>query len=92
MAYKIIPEKCATVPWLCGDCRPECPNRAISTAHVVDPDRCTECVGAYESPRCAEVCSAGACVPDPQHRETKQQLLERWRRLHPGEEPAPRTY
>ncbi|MCJ7521104.1 MAG: 4Fe-4S ferredoxin [Dehalococcoidia bacterium] len=92
MAYKIIPEKCATVPWLCGDCRPECPNRAISTAHVVDPDRCTECVGAYESPRCAEVCSAGACVPDPQHRETKQQLLERWRRLHPGEEPAPGTY
>ncbi|RLC66341.1 MAG: 4Fe-4S ferredoxin [Chloroflexi bacterium] len=92
MAYKIIPEKCATVPWLCGDCRPECPNRAISTAHVVDPGRCTECVGAYESPRCAEVCSADACVPDPQHRETRQQLLERWRRLHPGEEPAPGTY
>ncbi|UCC61346.1 MAG: 4Fe-4S ferredoxin [Dehalococcoidia bacterium] len=85
-------EKCASVPWLCGDCRPECPNAAISTAHVIDPDRCTECVGAHESPHCAEVCSADACVPDPQHRETKEQLLDKWRRLQPGEEPAAGTY
>lgn len=92
MAYKIVVAKCAAVPWLCGDCRPECPNGAISSGHAVDPDRCTECVGAYELPRCAGVCSADACIPDPEHRETREQLLDRWRGLHPGEEPAPGTY
>ena len=92
IAYKIITEKCATVPWLCGDCRPGCPNKAIGTAHTIDPNRCTECVGAYETPHCAEICPAGACVPDPAHRETKRQLLQKWRRLHPGEKPAPGTY
>lgn len=92
VAYKIIPEKCATVPWHCGDCRPECPNQAISAAHTIDPERCTECVGAHLSPHCAEVCPAAACVPDPEHRETRAQLLKKWRRLHPGEEPALGTY
>ena len=91
IAYRIITEKCATAPWLCGDCRPGCPNQAISTAHVIDPDRCTECVGAYESPHCADVCPVGACVPDPERRETKEQLLERWRSLHPEAERASET-
>ena len=92
IAYKIITEKCATVPWLCGDCRPGCTNKAIGTAHTIDPNRCTECVGAYETPHCAGICPAGACVPDPSHRETRKQLLAKWRRLHPGEKPAPGTY
>ncbi len=92
MAYKIVIAKCVTVPWLCGDCRPECPNGAISSGQAVDPDRCTECVGAYESPRCVGVCEAQACIPDPEHRETREQLLDKWRSLHPGDEPAPGTF
>jgi ferredoxin len=80
------------VPWHCGDCRPECPNQAISAAHVVDPDRCTECVGAYASPHCVQICPVEACVPDPEHVETREELLRKWRRLHPGEEPKPGTY
>lgn len=92
IAYKIVVEKCITAPWLCGDCRPGCPNQAISSAHVVDPDRCTECIGAYPSPHCADVCPVGACVPDPQHPETREQLLRKWRSLHPGEEPASGAY
>jgi len=92
IAYKIITEKCATVPWLCGDCRPGCPNKAIGTAHTIDPNKCTECVGAYETPHCVEICPASACVPDPAHRETKKQMLQKWRRLHPGEKPTPGTY
>ena len=80
------------MPWLCGDCRPVCPNQAISTAHTIDPKRCTECVGAFESPRCANICSAGACVPDMEYQEMKSELLEKWRKLHPGEEPAAGTY
>jgi len=90
MAYKIT-EECIN----CGACEPECPNEAISEGdpvYVIDAARCTECVGAYASSRCAEVCPVDCCVPDPDHEETKEQLLEKWRGLHPGEEPAAATY
>jgi hypothetical protein len=54
MAMKILAE-CIN----CGACEPECPNHAITAdvaIYVVDVDRCTECVGAYASPQCVEVC------------------------------------
>jgi ferredoxin len=79
----------------CGACEPECPNEAISegeTIYIIDPARCTECVGAHKSSQCAEVCPVDACHPDPNHLETKEQLLEKWRGLHPGKEPTPGTY
>jgi ferredoxin len=86
MAYKIT-EECIS----CGACEPECPNQAISegeTIYVIDPNRCTECVGSYDSSRCAEVCPVDACVPDPAHKESRETLLARWKKLHPGETPA----
>jgi ferredoxin len=52
MAYYIT-EDCVN----CGACEPECPNQAITegeTIHIISPNRCTECVGAYASSRCAE--------------------------------------
>ena len=90
MAYKIT-DDCIS----CAACEPECPNEAISegeTIYIIDPDKCSECVGAYESSRCVEVCPVDCCHPDPEHSETKEQLLGKWRGLHPGEEPAPGTY
>ncbi len=90
MAYYIT-EDCIS----CGACEPECPNTAIregETIYIIDPDRCTECVGAYNSSRCVEVCPVDACHPDPDYPETKEQSLEKWRGLHPGEEPAPGSY
>ncbi len=90
MAYRIS-EGC--ISW--GACEPECPNRAISegkTIYVINPDRCTECVGSHKSSRCAEVCPVDACHADPAHPETKAQLLEKWRKLHPGEQPKEGTY
>lgn len=65
MAKKIT-EECIN----CGACEPECPNGAISVHdagnYAIDRDKCTECVGAYEEPRCLEVCPVDACiVPDP---------------------------
>ena len=91
MAYKITDE-CIS----CGACEPECPNEAISegeTIYVVDPAKWTECVGSHESSQCAEVCPIdNCCIPDPEHTETKEQLLEKWRGLHPGEEAAAGTY
>jgi ferredoxin len=88
MAYKITDE-CIS----CGACEPDCPNQAITegdTQYVINPARCTECVGSHEASRCAELCPVDACVPDTQ--ESKEQLLERWKKLHPGEEPAAGTF
>ena len=90
MAYYIT-EECIS----CGACESECPNAAIEEGdetYVIKPDRCTECVGAHESSQCADVCPVDACQPDPNRAETKEQLLEKWRGLHPGKEPEPGTY
>ena len=85
MAYKIT-EECIN----CGACEPECPNSAISEGdpvYVINPDRCTECVGSHQSSRCAEVCPVESCVPDSARRESKDQLMAKWKKLHPGESP-----
>ncbi len=86
MAYKITDE-CIS----CGACEPECKNQAIKegeTIYIIDSSKCTECVGWFGSPHCAEVCPVDACIPDPDHKEAKEQLLEKWRKLYPGEMPA----
>jgi ferredoxin len=86
MAYKIT-EDCIS----CGACEPECPNQAISegeTTYVINPDKCTECVGAHKSSRCAEVCPVSACIPDPTHKESREALLAKWKKMHPGQTPA----
>lgn len=86
MALKIT-EECIS----CGACEPECPNEAISEGeeiYVIDSNKCTECVGSHESSRCVEVCPVDCCVPDEAHKESKEQLLEKWKKLHPGETPA----
>lgn len=85
MSYKIT-QDCIS----CGACEPECPNQAISegdSIYVINPDKCTECVGSYESSRCAAVCPVDTCVPDPAHKESKEELLDKWKKLHPGETP-----
>ena len=86
MAYQIT-DDCIS----CGACEPECPNTAISegeTIYIIIPDKCTECVGSHESSRCADVCPVDCCVADPAHEESREQLLEKRRGLHPGETPA----
>jgi ferredoxin len=86
LAYKIT-EDCIS----CGACEAECGNGAISEGDeifVIDPDKCTECVGNAESPRCADICAVDACVPDPDHVESRDKLLAKWQKLHPGETPA----
>ena len=85
MPYKIN-EECIS----CGACEPECPNQAIKegdTIYVIDPERCTECVGSFDSSKCVEVCPVDATVKDESHVESREQLLAKWKKLHPGEEP-----
>ena len=86
MAYKIT-DDCIS----CGACEAECKNEAISEgeeSYVIDADRCTECVGNFELPKCVEVCPVDCCVLDSAHTESREQLLDKWRKLHPGETPA----
>ena len=86
MAYKIT-EECIS----CGACEPECKNEAIAEGkeiYVVDPARCTECVGWFESSKCVEVCPVDACISDSAHKETREQLLDKWKKLYPGKTPA----
>ena len=86
MAYKITDE-CIS----CGACETECSNQAISegeTIFVIDPNKCTECVGSHESSQCADICPVDSCIPDPGRQESREQLLEKWKGLHPGETPT----
>jgi ferredoxin len=85
MAYKIT-EECIS----CGACEPECKNHAIKegeSIYDIDPAKCTECVGWFTSSKCAEVCPVDCCIPDPAHKESKEQLLEKWKKQNPGKTP-----
>lgn len=68
----------------CDVCEPECPNQAISMGeefYVIDPARCTECVGHFGEPQCVQVCPV-ECIPvDPDHTETREQLQAKYERL-----------
>lgn len=76
----IITDECIN----CDVCEPECPNGAITqgeTIYVIAPDKCTECVGHYDTPQCVEVCPVD-CIPhDPDHVESKEQLQAKYDRL-----------
>ena len=72
----------------CGACEPECPNDAISEGtdiYVIDPERCTECVGFYEKEACQAVCPVECCLPDPNRPETEPALAQRSIALHPDD-------
>ena len=68
----------------CDVCEPECPNQAISMGaeyYVIDPARCTECVGHFDEPQCVQVCPV-ECIPvDPSRLETRDELAVKYRRL-----------
>ena len=68
----------------CDACKPACPNDAIyqgDTIYVIDPDKCTECVGHYDTPQCVEVCPVD-CIPlNPEYQESKEQLQAKYEKL-----------
>ncbi len=79
----IITEECIN----CAACEPECPNEAISAGdevYIIEPDKCTECVGHFDESQCAAVCPVDCCVPDPNHKETKEELMTQLKRLTSG--------
>ena len=76
----IITDECIN----CDVCEPECPNGAISQGpeiYVIDPAKCTECVGHFDAPQCVEVCPV-SCIPvDPARVETQDQLRRKYEAL-----------
>ena len=49
--------------------------------YVIDPARCTECVGHFETSQCVEVCPVD-CIPlDPDHKESKEELMDKYHKL-----------
>jgi ferredoxin len=73
----------------CGACEAECPNSAITQGDeifVIDPEKCTECVGFFDEEQCTSVCPSDACVADPDHQETEQELVTKGKRLNPDKD------
>jgi len=71
----------------CDVCEPECPNHAISQGaeiYEIDPNRCTECVGHFDTPQCQQVCPVECCLPDPEQKESREQLMAKYRQLIAG--------
>jgi len=69
----------------CDACRPVCPNEAIAIGdpiHVIDPLRCTECVGEHDEPQCKLVCPANCIEVNPDFVEDRAQLEEKFKQLH----------
>ena len=68
----------------CDVCEPECPNGAITQGdeiYVINPTKCTECVGHYDEPQCQQVCPVD-CIPlDPEHVESEDELMDKYERL-----------
>ena len=73
----------------CDVCEPECPNGAISQGdehYVIDPRKCTECVGHFDEPQCVVVCPVECIDLDAGRPETREQLLAKYLELQ--QEPA----
>jgi ferredoxin len=76
----IITDECIN----CDVCEPECPNGAISQGediYIIDPDKCTECVGHFDTPQCVEVCPVDCIPKDPSRVESQAQLMAKFVKL-----------
>jgi ferredoxin len=65
----------------CDVCEPECPNGAIApglTIYLIDPLKCTECVGHHAEPQCIEVCPVECILIDPANTESREQLQAKY--------------
>ena len=79
----MITEECVN----CGACESMCPGGGISEGEetfVIDPSRCTECVGFHHTQQCARVCPVDCCVVDPNNIEAEAALFDRAQKLQSG--------
>ncbi len=80
MALKILADCTA-----CDACVPVCPNEAIKEAdpiYIIDPMKCTECVGEEDEPQCKLVCPEACIVDNPDWDETEEELMAKFEALN----------
>ena len=80
MALKIL-----TACINCDMCEPECPNKAITLGkeiYEIDADRCTECIGHYDTPTCISVCPIDCIISDPDNIENEDKLMAKFFKMH----------
>jgi ferredoxin len=68
----------------CDVCEPLCPNGAIFSGaehYQIRPELCTECVGHFDTPQCMDVCPVSCIPPDPDWRESQDQLQRKYRSI-----------
>ncbi|MDT8346320.1 MAG: 4Fe-4S dicluster domain-containing protein [Flavobacteriaceae bacterium] len=59
-------------------------NEAVSDEiYFIVTDKCTECIGFHEEPQCAAVCPVDCCVPDEEHVEPNEFLMQKKNFMHP---------
>ena len=51
--------------------------------YYIVADKCTECVGFHDEPQCVSVCPVDCCQPDPDYRESNEELEAKKASLHP---------
>ncbi|MFL1781171.1 YfhL family 4Fe-4S ferredoxin [Candidatus Hepatincolaceae symbiont of Richtersius coronifer] len=69
----------------CSACEPECPNNAITQGDeifIIDPDLCTECIGAYDEAQCVAVCPADSIIKNLEINNTPEELLQKYNMIH----------
>ena len=49
--------------------------------YVIDFEKCTECVGHFDEQQCVEVCPVDCILVDPNHEETKEELMAKYERI-----------
>ncbi len=50
--------------------------------YYIVPSKCTECVGFFDEPQCVAVCPVDAIDKDPNHEESPEELMEKYKKLH----------
>lgn len=68
----------------CDVCAPACPNGAIQQGeriYVIEPSKCTECVGHFDESQCVVVCPVECIELDPDCVESPEQLRDKFERL-----------
>jgi ferredoxin len=83
----IITDECIN----CDVCEPECPNGAISQGeeiYVIDPRKCTECVGHFDRPQCVDVCPVDCIPQNADVVETREQLQAKYAALMAAKKQA----
>ncbi|WP_185873207.1 4Fe-4S binding protein [Blattabacterium cuenoti] len=57
-------------------------NPIKNNIYFIVKEKCTECIGFYDTPQCIEICPVNCCVLDSKNIETKKDLIKKKFFLH----------